>query len=118
MKSMKLVWALLFLFGVFFMWGCAASMHAGMTTVPKPSMTETNAAVWLNYWQDQFDGYQGNVVSPQSEKYPQAAVDAYQRAKMEWNRKVETAATNSQILIYGGSIVATLIIVLVATGGL
>lgn len=118
MKSAKLVWVIALLFGASSMWGCAASMHAGVTTVPKPSMTETSEAVWLNYWQDQFDGYQGNVVAPQSDKYPQAAVDAYQRAKMEWDRKVETAATNSQILIYGGSIVATLIIVLVATGGL
>ena len=81
---------------------CSASQHAGITYVNKPPMKEANEALWLSYWQDQFDAFKGNVVAPESSEYNQGSINSYQRAKMEWDEKVTIAATNSSILLYGG----------------
>jgi hypothetical protein len=83
-----------------FMVGCTASQHAGVATIRKPQLTDNREAVWLSYWQDQFDAYEGNVVPPQSGTYPQVAIDAWQRAKLQWDHKVETASANNSIIIY------------------
>ena len=101
----------------FLVTGCAASQHAGTTYVPKPAKTETNEGIWLSYWQDQFDAYSGNVIVPDA-SYPEAAKQAFQRAKLEWDRKVETAATNTSILLYGGGTVASLLLILAIAGAL
>jgi hypothetical protein len=93
--------SILLIFSLLLM-SCAASQHAGVTYVNKPSMKETNEALWLSYWQDQFDAYNGNVVQPSTVEYNQSAINAYQRAKMEWDEKVFMASTNSSILLYGG----------------
>lgn len=92
--------------------GCAASMHPGQVSVEKPSRTETNEAVWLNYWQDQFDGYKGNVIPPGPE-YPEASRQAYQRAKIEWDGKVQNAQGKTTLLVWAVGGVVSLVTFLV-----
>ena len=69
---------------------CIASQHVGVTTIQQPMFSEENESVWFQYYQDQFDTKEGNVVLP-SEGYPQAAVQAYQRARTAWENKVQEA---------------------------
>ena len=97
---------------------CAASKHPGITHVEKPLMEETNEGIWYNYWQDQFDAFNGNVISPSSTEYQQGAVHGYQRAKMEWDGKVAQAGLNTSIILYGGLGVASLLLSLIVAGAL
>lgn len=96
---------------------CAASQHAGITYVQKPLMTETNEGIWLSYWQDQFDAYSGNVIVPDA-SYPDAAKQAFQRSKLEWDGKAATAAANTNLILYGSGLGVVLILTLAVAGGL
>jgi hypothetical protein len=105
--------AVLFITTLFFV-GCSVSTHPGVTTIAKPSQNENTEAVWLNYYQDQFDAYKGAVIAPTSE-YPDAAKQAFQRAASEYQNKVVTAANKTQLSWLGGSILVAIIIVLFNT---
>ncbi len=95
---------------------CSASQHAGITYQTKPPMEETNEAIWLSYWQDQFDAFKGNVVMPSAGEYNQSAVNAYQRSKMEWDEKVEMAKTNSSLILWGSIIGVSVLLLVIAVG--
>ncbi|MBM3713098.1 MAG: hypothetical protein FJW56_06645 [Actinobacteria bacterium] len=102
-----------FLIFSFLLMSCSASKHVGITYITKPPKEETNEAIWLIYWQDQFDAFKGNVVAPDSREYNPNAVNAFQRAKMEWDDKVITASFNNSLILWGsiigGSILFTVI---------
>ena len=104
--------ALLVIFALLFT-GCAASRHPGQTSITKPATAERSEAAWYAYWEDQFDGYKGNVIAPGPE-YPEAARQAYQRAKTNWDRKVSSAYTRSVLLGFGigGAILGIVTLVL------
>lgn len=70
---------------------CTASKHLGTTTISKPSMNEPSKEVWFAYWEDQLDGNGGYVPAPFSSEYPQNAVNGYNQAKVEWDKKVQGA---------------------------
>lgn len=67
---------------------CRVSKHPGVTTVPRPELTETSYNSWLFYWQDQFDGHRGNVLAP-TDKYPDVARQAYQAASNQYSDRKE-----------------------------
>jgi hypothetical protein len=116
-KIFKTFTYFLYVATAFMMISCAASQHAGITYIHKPSVTETNESVWLTYWQDQFDAYSGNVIVPDN-NYPEAAKQAYQQAKLDWDKKADAANTNKFLLIYGGGTTAIVLLLLVITGAL
>ena len=70
---------------------CTASKHLGTTTIQKPSKKELNEEAWFTYWQDQLDANGGYVPAPFSSDYPQSAVEGYNRAKVDWDAKVQQA---------------------------
>lgn len=70
---------------------CTASKHLSTSTKPKPSLNENSEDVWYAYWEDQLDANGGYVPAPFSSEYPQGAVDGYNRAKIEWDAKVQQA---------------------------
>lgn len=67
--------------------------------------------MWFSYWEDQFDAYEGNVIAPGSE-YPEVARQQYQRAKTDWDKKVEVANTKSQLAAYGVGFGISMLIIL------
>ena len=76
---------------------CTASQHAGITNVKEPPLSESNQSVWFLYYQDQFDAFKGNVLSP-SDEYPQSAHQGYEQAKDEWNNKVNRAKGRTTLI--------------------
>lgn len=88
---------------------CSAASHVGQTFVNEPSINESNEQTWFTYYQDQFDAFEGNVLSPQ-DNYPKVARQAYQRASLDWNNKVSSAKSSSQLLLIGGLILIPIII--------
>jgi hypothetical protein len=58
-------------------------------------MVDDNETDWFTYYQDQFDGKEGNVVAPSSLQYPLSAVRAYQHAKVNWDEKKREAKNKS-----------------------
>ena len=91
---------------------CSASQHAGVTTINEPPLVEDKLSTWLLYYQDQFDANEGNVIPP-SNQYPQSAVRAYQRAKMNWDDKVQDAKSKTvdAYIVLGVVVVLCVIIV-------
>ncbi len=79
------------LFTVVLLVSCTASKHLGTTTIQKPTMKESNEEAWFIYWQDQLDANGGCVPAPFSSEYPQSAVEGYNIAKVDWDKKVQQA---------------------------
>lgn len=80
-----------------FLVSCTASQHAGILKVTRPALTETDEAIWYAYYEDQFDGYDGKVVSPGAE-YPEAARRGYERAMHDWDGKNANALVNTFLI--------------------
>ena len=79
------------LFTVVLLVSCTASKHLGTTTIQKPTMKESNEEAWFIYWQDQLDANGGYGLTPFSSEYPQSAVEGYNIAKVDWDKKVQKA---------------------------
>ena len=82
---------------------CTASQHAGVTTIIEPPLSENNQSAWFLYYQDQFDAFKGNVMSP-SNQYPEPAHQGYEQAKDEWNKKVSQAKGKTTLLFICGGV--------------
>jgi hypothetical protein len=63
-----------------------------------PLISETDENIWYLYYQDIFDAYQGRVAPP-LEKYPTASYRAFNRAKEEWDKKVEAKKASGTPLV-------------------
>jgi len=96
----------------FLLVSCTASRHAGVASIQRPALTETDENTWFTYWQDQLDAFEGRVLAPPLE-YPAVAKSAYQRAVQEWNMKVADAQTNTILVWTAGSLAASVILLLV-----
>jgi len=89
---------LILLTATFLFASCRASKHPGVTYVVKPAMTETSSDTWYRYWYDQFDAYKGVVVEPDG-SYPNEAIQSYQRAKQEYERKQGKATLGNGLIV-------------------
>lgn len=83
---------------------CTAPKHLGTTSVQKPSMKEPDKEVWFTYWEDQLDGSGGYVPAPFSSEYPPSAIEGYNKAKVEWDTKVQQAKLGNACLLGAGGI--------------
>jgi len=100
-------------FLLLFFTSCSASNHAGVTYVDEPQLDVVDEQTWFTYYQDQFDAFEGSVLSP-PENYPMVARQAYQRASVEWNDKVSSAKTNTMLIWIGTLILVPTTIMLIA----
>jgi hypothetical protein len=87
---------------------CSASQHAGVTTITEPSPLEDNVVIWFQYYQDQFDANEGNVVPPTTQ-YPQSALRGYQQARMDWDGKIRDAKSETALLYIGAGVTALVV---------
>ena len=75
-------------------------------------MLEGNADTWFNYYQDQFDAYEGDVIPPDN-NYPNAATLGFEKALADWKVKDKKATKNTILVSIGGGIVFAAVIVAV-----
>jgi len=89
---------------------CSASTHLGRTSIKEPSLDDMDSQKWFLYYQDQFDGLDGNVTLP-TERHSTVAREAYQKAHEGWQQRVEHIHKDNLVLILmGGAVVAGIII--------
>lgn len=93
---------------------CSASNHAGITYVKEPPENTSDEQTWFSYYQDQFDAFEGNVLSP-PENYPKVARQAYQRASLEWEEKLSSASNKTMLAYIAAGILIPIAITLALT---
>lgn len=116
MKKSYIQFTAIILIAVYILPACSAATHAGLTYLQKPDKNEKNTQIWYNYWEDQLDAFEGNVVIPQHGEFSQIAIEAFQKAKMEWDDKVKTAGFNTGLLTWGCGIGAAILLLMIITG--
>lgn len=65
---------------------CTASQHAGIVTINQPAASETDEAKWFAYYEDQLDGYGGDIEQPGPDA-PEPARRGYERARNDWESR-------------------------------
>lgn len=91
---------------------CSASRHAGISYVRQPLLSEQDENKWFIFYQDRFDAEKGDVLPP-TERYTKSAYDGYNRAKDDWDVKVQKANTSTTVFI---TVAATFIVIVAALG--
>ncbi|MFA6542058.1 MAG: hypothetical protein WCT99_10695 [Bacteroidota bacterium] len=64
-------------------------------------MNQNNKRIWYEYWQDQFDAKEGEVVAPGRE-YPEVAQHTYDLALRDREKKERSASLNTILTVLGG----------------
>lgn len=91
---------------------CSASRHAGISYIRQPLLSEQDENKWFIFYQDRFDAEKGDVLPP-TERYPKSAYDGYNRAKDDWDIKVQKANTASVIFV---TVAATFLVIVAVLG--
>jgi hypothetical protein len=79
-----------------------------ISSVVKPSLSNTDQTAWMNYWTDQFRAY-GTSVLPPDNSYNETARQSYQNVATTFSTNVHKATVKRSLVISGIAILPSII---------